>query len=157
MQTFSGVQRNITDKKTLTTLLVLIGLLLIYPPMSSVYPILPPLIGIAYVQWREAIYRQDYFRAAVWMFYAIILESVWGLPLYGIWMVMIVNFTLFDPKITYLLRTPVSIRVVSVVLLDLLYFSFAHVYAYVMHTRIIESDLILLYYLLFDIVGVILF
>ncbi|WP_300361260.1 hypothetical protein [Hydrogenimonas sp.] len=157
MQTFSRVQRNISDQTTLTTLLSLLGLLLLYPSMAAVYPLLPPLLGIVYVKWREAFYRQDYLRLVVWMTYAVIVESVWSLPLYGVWTVMLVTFTVFDPKITYLLRTPGSINVVSVVVFDLLYLLFLYGYGHLTHTKVIETDLILLYYFLVDIVGVILF
>ncbi|WP_201353397.1 hypothetical protein [Hydrogenimonas urashimensis] len=151
------MQRNIADQKTLTQLLPLLGLLLLYPSMESVYPILPPLTGIVYVQWREALDRQDYFWVAVWMLYAVILESVWGLPLYGIWTVMFVTFALFDPKITYLLRMRTAIRLVSVVLFDLLYLVFLLGYGHLMHTKVVETDLILLYYFVVDLAGVILF
>jgi hypothetical protein len=157
MQTFSRVQRNISDQTTLTTLLAFLGLLLLYPSMAALYPMLPPLVGIVYIRWREAFYRRDYFWMVAWMTYAVIVESVWNLPLYGIWTVMLVTFTVFDPKITHLLRTEGSINVVSVVLFDLLYFLFLYGYGSLMHTKVIETDLILLYYFLVDLVGVLLF
>ena len=157
MQTFSRVQRNIADKKTVATFLALLGLLLLYPSMESLYPLLPPLLGIVYVKWRDALYRQDYFWLMAWMLYAVVLESVWNLPLYGIWTIMLVTFTMFDPKITYLLHTRTLINVISVIVFDLLYLAFAYGYGSLMHTKIVDFDLILLYYFLVDIIGVILF
>ena len=157
MQIFSGVQRNITDKKTLTIFLALLGLLLLYPSMASLYPLIPPLLGIVYVKWRDAFYRQDYFWLMAWMLYALVFESVWGLPLYGIWTIMLVTFAIFDPKITYILHTKTLINVISAVIFDILYLAFVYGYGIVMHTKVIDFDIILLYYFLVDIAGVILF
>lgn len=157
MQIFSGVQRNITDKKTLTIFLALLGLLLLYPSMASLYPLIPPLLGIVYVKWRDAFYRQDYFWLMAWMLYALVFESVWGLPLYGIWTIMLVTFAIFDPKITYILHTKTLINVISAVIFDILYLTFVYGYGIVMHTKVIDFDIILLYYFLVDIAGVILF
>ena len=157
MQIFSGVQRNIADKKTLTIFLALLGLLLLYPSMASLYPLIPPLLGIVYVKWRDAFYRQDYFWLMAWMLYALVFESVWGLPLYGIWTIMLVTFAIFDPKITYILHTKTLINVISAVIFDILYLAFVYGYGIVMHTKVIDFDIILLYYFLVDIAGVILF
>ncbi|WP_286336859.1 hypothetical protein [Hydrogenimonas cancrithermarum] len=150
------MQRNIADKKTLTPLLLL-GLILLYPSMEAIYPLLPPLLGIAYVKWREAVYRHDFVQAGAWMLYTLVLESVWGLPFYGTWTVMLVTFTIFDPKITQLLHMPSMIRVISVIFFDLLYLAFLYGYGALMHLKLVDGDLILLYYLLVDILGVLLF
>ena len=156
MQIFSRVQRNIADKKTLTSLL-LPGLILLYPSMEAIYPLLPPLLGIAYVKWRKAVYGNDFVQAGAWMLYTLVLESVWGLPFFGTWTVMIVIFTIFDPKITQLLHMPSIICVLSVMLFDLFYFAFLSGYGVLMHGKFVDGDLILLYYLLVDILGVLLF
>ncbi|RUM45682.1 MAG: hypothetical protein DSY46_01970 [Hydrogenimonas sp.] len=150
------MQRNITHQKTLALLLPL-ALILIYPPMEAIYPLLPPLFGIAYVKWREAIYQCNFAHAGVWMLYTLVLESVWGLPLYGTWCVMFITFTLFDPKITHILHLPSIISAISVLLFDMIYLIFLYGYSLLMHTRVIDSDLILIYYLLVDILGVLLF
>jgi|GEM_PF-989391 len=157
MQTLSRVQRNLSHQKALTLLAGWLGLWLLYPSMESLYPLLPPLLGFVYVKWRDALYRRDYFWVLGWMVYAVIFESVWNLPLYGIWTVMIVTFTLFDPKFTHLIHSHWLLGVMSAVVFDLLYYAFLVVYGAVMHLDLIDNGLILLYYLLIDIAGVLLF
>ena len=153
MQIFSGVQRNIADQKTLTPFLVLAGLLLLYAPMTSLYPVLPPLLGVAYIRWREALYTGGYLEAGLWMLYTLLLEAVWGLPLYGTWTVMLVTFTLFDPKITYALHARALIGAISVVIFDGLYLLFLLGYGALMHSSFVAFDPVLLYYLLADLLG----
>ena len=133
------------------------GLLLLYPSMESLYPLLPPLLGFVYVKWRDALYRRDYFWVLGWMLYALIFESVWNLPLYGVWTAMIVTFAVFDPKFTHLIHSGWLLKVIGALLFDLLYYAFLVIYGTVMHVRLIENDLVLLYYLLIDVAGVLLF
>ncbi len=156
MQIFSGVQRDIVDKKALTHSLLFL-LILVYPTMGSLYPLLPPLLGFVYVRWRSAVRSKDAPRTLAWMLYALVFESVWGLPLYGIWSVMIVTFVLFDSKITQILHMQTAIKVLGAVLFDLLYFSFLYGYGALVNEKFIDSGTILLYYLAADILGVVLF
>jgi len=156
MQIFSGVQRDLVDQKALTRYLWLLPVLL-YPTMETVYPLLPPLLGFVYVQWRRAVRSKDPFMIFVWMLYTLVFESLWGLPLYGTWSVMIVTFVLFDAKITKLLHMDLVIKVLSALLFDLLYFLFLLGYGMLMNEKFLDTGLVLLYYLAADIVGVVLF
>ena len=156
MQIFSGVQRDLFDKKALTHFFLFL-LILLYPAMETVYPLLPPLLGFAYVQWRSAVRSRNMPLIVIWMSYALIFESVWGLPLYGIWSVMIVTFVLFDAKISQTLHMQVFIKVLSAVLFDLLYLTFLYGYGMLMNEKFIDTSLILLYYFAADILGVVLF
>ncbi|WP_353662791.1 hypothetical protein [Hydrogenimonas sp. SS33] len=157
MHTFSDLQRNLSHQKTLTSALGWTGLLLLYPTLMSLYPLLPPLLGFAYVKWREALEKRDFYGVFAWMLYAVVFESVWNLPLYGIWSAMIVTYTLFDPKISYLLRNRTLIAVVSVTVFDLLYLLFLQIYGSILHTAFFGYDPVLLAYFAADIVGVLLF
>ncbi len=156
MQIFSGVQRDIVDKKALTHSLLFL-IVLFYPAMESIYPLLPPLLGFVYVRWRDAVRSKDTLHVVVWMLYALVFESVWGLPLYGIWSVMIVTFVLFDSKITQTLHMQTAIKVLSAVLFDLLYIAFLYGYGALVNEKFIDAGAILLYYLAADILGVVLF
>ncbi len=155
MQIFSGVQRDILDKKALT-LFFLYLLILFYPAAETLYPLLPPMLGLVYVQWRSAVRSKNLPFIVVWMLYALVFESVWGLPLYGIWSVMIVTFVLFDYKITQTLRMPTMIKVLSAVIFDLLYFLFLYGYGVLMGEKFMETSAILFYYFAADILGVVL-
>ena len=156
MYPFSRVQRNISHQKTLIHFAGLAGFALFYPAIASLYPLLPPLLGVVYVKWREAWLRSDYVETALWMLYAIVFESVWGLPLYGLWSAMFAFFALFDPKITYFLRNRLMIDLVSVVLFDLFYVGMLWLYGAIIHQSVVSYDSILIYYMLMDVVGVVL-
>ncbi len=153
MQIFSRVQRNIADQKTLTPLLGLGLWIVLYPPLTALYPMFPPLFGIAYVAWRRAIYRADFLTAGLWMLYTLILEVVWGLPLYGTWTVMLTTFALFDPKITYMLHARSLINALSLLFFDGLYMMFLAGYGALMNSDLIDHDPILIYYFLVDLLG----
>ncbi len=156
MQTFSGVQRSIFDKKTLTHFFLFLSIL-IYPTMEALYPFLPPLLGFVYIQWRGAVRSRNLSRIVVWMIYTVIFESVWGLPLYGIWSVMIVTYVLFDTKISQTLHMHSMIKVVGAIVFDLLYFIFLYGYGTLMNEKLLDIGSVLLYYLVADILGVVLF
>ncbi len=156
MQIFSGVQRDIIDKKALTHFFLFL-LILLYPAMESVYPFLPPLLGFVYVQWRSAVRSRNTLHIVAWMLYALVFESVWGLPLYGIWSVMIITFVLFDYKITQTLHMQAAIKVLGAILFDLLYLAFLFGYGALVNEKFIDVGSILLYYLAADILGVVLF
>ncbi|WP_457592506.1 hypothetical protein [Hydrogenimonas sp.] len=149
------MQRDIFDKKTLT-LFFLYLLILLYPAAETVYPFLPPMLGLAYVQWRSAVRAKNLPLIAAWMLYALIFESVWGLPLYGIWSMMIVTFVLFDYKITQTLHMQTVIKVLSAVIFDLLYFVFLYGYGVLMSEKLIDTSAVLFYYFAADILGVVL-
>jgi hypothetical protein len=133
------------------------GLLLLYPAMASLYPLLPPMLGLMYIKWREALQRRDYIVVAVWMLYAIIFETVWNLPLYGLWTVMAATYAIFDPRISHLIHSDWLIGLLGAVIFDLFYLAFLIAYGALMHTQPVEIDLVLLYYLVADIAGVLLF
>lgn len=156
MQIFSGVQRDIFDKKALTRFLLFLAVVL-YPAIESLYPLLPPLLGFVYLQWRDAVRSKELPSIAIWMVYALVFESVWGLPLYGIWSVMIVTFVIFDSKITQTFHMEAVIKVLSAVIFDLLYFSFLYGYGALMNEKFIDTALILVYYLMADVAGAVLF
>ena len=157
MQTLSRLQRNFTHQKTLTKLLLLAGLILFYPPLSSLYPLLPPLTGIAYLQWRNHMYERDYLLIGAWMLYAVVLEAEWGLPLYGLWGTMFFLYFFLEPKIEHYIHSPWLVDMLAAALFDLLYFLFVIFYGALVHQRFIEADPILWYYLLIDMMGAILF
>ncbi|WP_457596429.1 hypothetical protein [Hydrogenimonas sp.] len=149
------MQRNLPYQKALN-LLLLAGVLL-YPAMEALFPLLPPMLGLLYVKWRRALLRRDYPVVAVAMLYAIVFESVWGLPLYGLWAVMVLHFTLFDPKIGHIIHSDWLLDLISVALFDGLYFLFLLFYRGLMHESLVDPGLTMLYYLLADMAGVLLF
>ncbi|WP_456485362.1 hypothetical protein [Hydrogenimonas sp.] len=126
---------------------------LIYPPLTSLYPVLPPLFGISYIAWRKAVYRADFFEASLWMFYVLLLEAVWGLPLYGVWAVMLAVFTVFDPKITYILHAKSAVNTLSILIFDSAYFVFLTGFGALMRSEPVDCNPILIYYFLVDLLG----
>ncbi len=76
MHTFSRLQRNSDDEKTfLKNILVFVALFL-YETLSTIYPYLPPLFGLA--GWRIATSR-DLGEKILWSVYLYIYETDHGL------------------------------------------------------------------------------
>jgi len=149
------MQRNIFSQETLKVVLIIFTVM-IYPSLGSIFPLFPPLIGIVYILWSDAIREKDYFLVFLWIVYTIVFESVWGLPLYILWVTMLVMYSVIDPKIYHLLHSNIFLKLIRVAIFDIFYFILIEGYAILMGKDIINESFMLIYYLFIDLAGVIL-
>ena len=150
------MQRDIFSQKTIKLILI-ISAVMIYTSLGSIFPLFPPLIGIVYILWTDAIREKEYILVFLWIVYTIVLESTWGLPLYILWVTMLFMYTVIDPKIYHLFHYNIFFKLIIVAIFDILYFIFIEGYEILMGKNIISESFILVYYLLIDLAGVILF
>ena len=149
------MQRDIFSQKTLKTFLIFLAVI-IYTSIGSIFPLFPPLIGIVYILWTNAIREKEYIFLFLWILYTILLESIWGLPLYSLLVIMIFMYIAIDPKIYHLLHSNLYIKLIRIAIFDILYFIFIEGYEILMGKDIISESLILIYYLFIDLAGVVL-
>jgi hypothetical protein len=131
--------------------------LMAYPALGSVYPFLPPLLGYAYIRWREALNRQSWFDLFIWFFYAMVVETVWSLPMFGSWIVMILLYWLTDAKLRVWFTNPMTVRLLGVLLFDGAYYGYLRVAGWAAGDTVIVNDPILLFDLMADLVWAVLF
>ena len=108
---------------------------MVYPALGSVYPFLPPFLGYAYVRWREAFAKREWFDVFVWFYYALVIETVWGFPLYGSWAIMFALYRFVDFETKVWAKTSAAIRFLNAASFDLAYFGFLYGAGIVMQTR----------------------
>ena len=149
------MQRDIFSQKTLKVILVIFTVM-IYTSLGSIFPLFPPLIGIVYILWTNAIREKEYIFVFLWIVYTIVLESVWGLPLYVLWVTMLVVHIFIDPRIYHLLHSNIFLKLIRVAVFDILYFILIEGYAVLIDKDIVSESFMLIYYLFIDLAGVIL-
>ena len=155
MQIFSRMQRDIFSQKTLKIFLIALAVM-VYTSLGSIFPLFPPLIGIVYILWANAIKEKEHIFVFLWILYTIVFESIWGLPLYFLMVTMLVMYTVIEPKIYHLLHANIFLKLIRVAIFDILYFIFIEGYEILMGKDIISESFVLIYYLLIDLAGVIL-
>jgi len=147
------MQRNIFSQKNLKTFFI-ISAVLFYTSLISIFPLFPPLVGLVYILWSDNIRKQEYSFTILCVVYTIVLESIWGLPLYFLCVTMIIMYMVIDPKIYHLLHTNIFLKLVRVAIFDILYLFLIVSYEILMGKDIIFKSPLLLYYLFMDLAGV---
>ena len=74
MQTFSHMQRSITHQRVVKSL-GYVALFVLYSSLSSIYPFLPPLLGLLFVFFIRALDREDIFALALISFSLLVFEA----------------------------------------------------------------------------------
>ncbi len=92
MQTFSGMQRSLYDKKGLAPFLFLL-FAWPYEAISSIYPFLPPLAGVGF--WIYLSYRDGTSRFYVLLF-TLFFEANHSLPFFSTFITYVLLGVLYD-------------------------------------------------------------
>jgi len=120
-----------------------------YPMLVSIYPLLPPFIGIAGL---VIIYNMD--KNIVYplsgMLYLVNLDLNLTLPfLLSIFLVIFIKFFIYH-KAKLIIRCKVCLTIFIILLLDAFYYISLFIYDIVLDTKTIIADPILAYYILSD-------
>ena len=149
------MQRDIFNQKTLRLLLIIFAVV-IYASLGAIFPLFPPLIGVVYILWTEAVEEKDYIVAFLLIVYTVVFESIWGLPLYFLMITMLFMYIVVEPKIYHVLLANIFLKLIRVAIFDISYFIIIEGYEILMGKTIIDESYVLIYYLLIDLAGVIL-
>lgn len=82
MQTFSYMQRNIDDKKNIIYILIF-TISIFYESLTTIYPFLPPLLGIAFWFFLKALNFNNRLLFFLITIYTIFFEVDHSLPLFS--------------------------------------------------------------------------
>ena len=132
-------------QKILLTLFVLF-----YPFLVSMYPMLPPLIGlvgyiIIYNLDKNPIYALSGF------FYLLNLELNSSLPLFLTTFIIIMIYIFLYSGLKLLIRCHVCLLFALMILIDFSYYMGLFLYDFVFNTSSVLGDVLLVYYIVIDI------
>ncbi len=131
-------------------------LLFLYLIFQPLYPLLPPFLGVVFVLWQRAVNRHDKFASWSLILYTLVFESLWGLPLGGLWLMMYVVHRWGVPFIGYYIRRGLAIELFSVLLFDLAYLGALFFIDDLFLMSVVDFSYIFLYYIVMDLLGLLL-
>ena len=117
MQTFSYLQRSGHDEKNLLKGALLIAALGLYEPLTTIYPYLPLLLGLAF--WRIFVSSWVVERA-VWLSYLYLFGIDHQIPILALIFAIVASYYLLRRLLSYLLCT-FCVRLLGVVLFYVLF------------------------------------
>jgi hypothetical protein len=143
-------------KKKFLEWIFIIFFVLFYPMLVSMYPLLPPLVGLVGV---AIIYNleKDVLKTLYGMVYLINLDLNLGLPfMLSIFSILIIK-TFVYPNAKLVIRCKSCLLVFLIFLVDVFYYTNLFIYDFVFDTQTIIANSILWFYILIDIaVGMVL-
>jgi len=153
-----GNYHNFPDENRLGffKIVLLVLIVLFYPFLVSMYPILPPLIGLAgYI----IIYNLD--KNTIYTFsgfiYLMNLELNSSLPLLLSSFIIMMIYIFIYSKLKLLIRCHVCLLFALMILIDFLYYIGLFLYDILFNTSSVLGDMLLIYYIVVDIfIGVLL-
>jgi len=117
------MQRSISHQKPLTPF-VYIVLFVLYSGFSSIYPILPPMLGVLFLLFNKALKQDDTILILLVSFCLVIFEANNGYILFTSIIYFYIVHKLILPKILQNFSCPVCIKVSYVLLAYLGYYIF---------------------------------
>ncbi|CAA6817969.1 MAG: Unknown protein [uncultured Sulfurovum sp.] len=130
-----------------TALILFVAL---YPLVVSMYPMIPPFIGLAgYVLILHIEKEKTYMIAP--LFYLLNLDLNLSLPLFlSIFIIIFVYMFIYMP-LKRLIRCKVCLLFALIVIIDFLYYISLFFYDFIFTTTTVLADMLLVYYIVIDI------
>ncbi len=136
---------------------VVLGFIVFYPMLISIYVFLPLLIGVMGYLFMRGVEDNKLTYILVSLVYFINLEVNLSLPFFLMIIASMLVYILFYRHLNYFRRCAVCRPILSVILVDSVYLGLLLSYDFVFQTHSIILDNILLYSLVIDLLVVVLF
>jgi hypothetical protein len=131
--------------------LFMIFFVLFYPMLVSIYPLLPPLIGIAGLIIIYNINRNIIYTISS-MLYLINIDLNLSLPfMLSIFSTLLINSFVY-PSAKLILRCKICLGVLIIILVDLFYYINLFIYDFILGANTIIADSMLSFYILIDMI-----
>jgi len=129
--------------------ILLIGVVFFYPMLTSIYGMLPPLIGVVGLL---IIYTIDTHRpyALLGMIYLVNLDLNLSLPILLSVFSVVVIYLLVYPSAKLMIRCKRCLAIFLIILVDTFYYMNLFIYDFIFTLKTIVADDTLLFYILFD-------
>jgi len=130
--------------------IILTIMVVVYPMMVSIYPILPPLIGlVGYIIISNVNKNILYTLSGV--FYLFNLDLNLTLPILLSLFIVVVTYLLVYMKLKLLIRCRVCLLFVLILFIDFSYYMSLFIYDFIFATSTIIGDGLLLFYIVIDV------
>ena len=130
--------------------ILLIFMVIAYPMMVSIYPILPPLIGlVGYIIITNVNKNMIYTLSGV--FYLFNLDLNLTLPMLLSLFIVVVTYLLVYMKLKLLIRCRVCLLFVLILFIDFAYYMSLFIYDFIFTTSTVVGDGLLIFYIVVDI------
>ena len=126
---------------------------IIYPMLISIYVTLPLFVGFAGLIMVLGIEKDKYWHIFFAFLYMINLEINLSLPLFLMPISALIFYNFVKEKLAFLKLCPVCVSIVSVILIDFIYFFLLASYDFLMHQNSVNYDSLLLFSLIYDIIA----
>ncbi len=117
------MQRNISYKKSLVPFFYIL-LFIVYSSLSTIYPILPPLLAVLFVLYIKAIKNKDFLFISLVAFCLVIFESNFGYQLFSTIIYFTLAYKFLIPKLVQNFSCNSCIKISYVLLAYLGYYIF---------------------------------
>jgi hypothetical protein len=122
-----------------------------YPMFVSIYPLLPPLFGVAGLAIINNINRNIIYTVAT-MLYLIHIDLNLGLPfMLSIFSILLIN-TFIYPTAKLMIRCKVCLGVLLIILIDFFYYINLFIYDLILNSTTVIADSMLSFYIFIDVI-----
>jgi len=143
------MQRSISHQNPVRPFLYVV-LFLLYSSLSSIYPFLPPMLGVLFVLFAKALKNSDSLYALIVAFCLVIFEANNGYMLFSSIFYIYLVYKLILPKISQNFSCKICIRISYIFLSYLGYFLFLTLISNIFLLQTPELSYYVIYYMLIE-------
>jgi hypothetical protein len=143
------MQRSITNKKSLAPL-VYIVLFAIYESLSSIYLFLPPLLGVLFVLFVQALEKEDAISVMVIAFCLVLFEADKGYTLFTSIIYFIIVYKFIMPRLIQSTSCYSCIKISYVILAYLGFFVFNYLLSKIFLSPMPTMNYYIIYYIIIE-------
>lgn len=136
--------------------LLWLAIVIIYPMLISIYVTLPLFVGFSGLMLIIGVDEEKYMYILFSLVYMLNLEINLSLPIFLLPISVMVFYILFKEKLNFLKLCTSCISIVTVILINLIYFSLLFFYDFVTGQSSIDYDSFLLFSIIYDIIAAVL-
>ncbi|BCD67999.1 hypothetical protein [Nitratiruptor sp. YY09-18] len=142
------MQRSGNDEKNLLAIFLTIAAILFYEPLTTIYPFLPPLFGLAV--WK--VYSsKNIFIKVLWIFYLYLYEVDHNIVGFALLITLFLSYSV-SHKIAQLFYCKTCLKVVLVLLFYAIFVLLLNFLSYIFNSNYNFNWIDILYYLIIDII-----
>jgi len=149
MQTFSGMQRSISDKKSLAPF-VYTALFVVYIGLSSVYLFLPPMLGVLFVLFYESLKDENSTSVLLICLCLLFFEADKGYAVFTSIVYFIIMYRFVAPKLQQNFNCTVCINFLYIVFVYVGFYFFSVLLANIFLLNIPNITQYVIYYIIIE-------
>jgi len=133
-----------------------LSIVIIYPMLISIYVTLPLFVGFSGLMFVIGLDKDRYLYLIFSFLYMINLEINLSLPIFLMPISVMIFYIFVKKKLAFLKLCSLCISIVTVVLIDIIYFLLLASYDFIMQQSSVSYDSLLLFSVVYDIIAAVL-